>query len=227
MAKSAPAPSRIWSHGLQNRRLGDAEREEEQWRRVVEERPGYCPGWRGLGDVLVRRGKMAEARSVAERLLENKRLHGEGRLLLCTLAAASGDDAGARRELEQAVAADPDDVAPLEALCRLFFERGQPAEAERALQELVRRCPDDAAAWHNLGTIYLRVRRPAEAIGAYRESLRHRPDAADTHLHLGYALKEVGRLDEAVVAWEAAVRLEPRNHQARDQLRQVRGTGQG
>ena len=37
------------------RDLGDLAREEEQWRRIVEEQPGYRPGWRGLGAVLPRR----------------------------------------------------------------------------------------------------------------------------------------------------------------------------
>jgi GT2 family glycosyltransferase/tetratricopeptide (TPR) repeat protein len=209
------------------RDLGDLVREEEQWRLIVAERPHYRPGWRGLGDVLVRRGREAEARKVAEQLAGDDRLRGEGRLLLGTLAAARGDHEAARRELERAVAECPGDGGPLEALCRLLFEHGQPADAERALRDLVRRRPEDAPAWHNLGTVCLRLRRPEAAVTAYRESLRHRPDAPDTHLHLGYALKDLGRLDEAVAAFEAAVRLDPGNGLAREELRQARAARPG
>ncbi len=205
------------------RDLGDAAREEEQWRLVVGERPHYRPGWRGLGDVLVRRGREAEARAVAEHLLTDDRLRGEGRLLLSTIVAARGDYVAARGELERAVAEGPGDVDAWEALCRLLFEHGEPADAERALRELTRQCPGNAAAWSNLGTVCLRLHRPDAAVAAYRESLRYRPDAAGTHLHLGYALKEVGRLEEGAAAWEAALRLDPGNALARDELRRVRG----
>jgi GT2 family glycosyltransferase/2-polyprenyl-3-methyl-5-hydroxy-6-metoxy-1,4-benzoquinol methylase/Tfp pilus assembly protein PilF len=49
--------------------LGELARAEEQWRRVVEERPGYRPGWRGLGEVLLRQGQTQEALAVAGQLL--------------------------------------------------------------------------------------------------------------------------------------------------------------
>ena len=35
------------------RDLGDRGAEEEQWRRIVEEKPHYRPGWHALGDVLL------------------------------------------------------------------------------------------------------------------------------------------------------------------------------
>jgi GT2 family glycosyltransferase/tetratricopeptide (TPR) repeat protein len=207
------------------RDLGDLAGEEEQWRLAVEEQPRYRPAWRGLGDVLVRRRQDAAARVVAERLLADGRLRGEGRVLLGALAAARGDHEAARRELERGVAECPDDPEPRQALCQLLFEQGQPAEAERALRELVRRCPDNASAHHNLGTVCLRLRRPEAAVEAYRQALVHRPDWAETHLHLGYALRECGRLEEAVAAWEAAVRLEPGNRAASAELEQARRAG--
>ena len=33
---------------------------EKEWRRIVAEVPAYHLGWRGLGEVLLRRGKVAE-----------------------------------------------------------------------------------------------------------------------------------------------------------------------
>jgi tetratricopeptide (TPR) repeat protein len=207
---------------LVHRDLGDLSREEEQWRRVVEEKPGYRPGWRALGEVLVRRGKVAEARTVAERLLADGRLHGDGRVLLAALATARGEHETARRELERAVTECPAELEPLEALCRLLFDHGPPAEAERALRELARRCPENASAHHNLGTVCLRLHRPQAAVAAYQEALARRPDAAETHLHLGYALRECGRAEEALIAWEAALRLDPASRAAREELERAR-----
>jgi GT2 family glycosyltransferase/tetratricopeptide (TPR) repeat protein len=207
------------------RDLGDPAREEEQWRQIVAEKPNYRPGWRGLGDVLMRAGKDPAARTVAERLLADARLRGEGRVLLSTLAAARGDHEAARRALERGLAECPHDLEPLRALCQLLYEHGQPADAERALQELVRRCPEDAAAHQNLGTLCLRLHRPQAAEEALRQALAYRPNYAETHLHLGYALKELGRLEEAIAAWQEALRLAPGLSAAAEELERVQRPG--
>src|SRR5207244_2791707 len=48
--------------------LHDGDRAEEQWRQVVEEAPRYRPGRRGLGEALLREGKVQEAPRLAEAL---------------------------------------------------------------------------------------------------------------------------------------------------------------
>ncbi len=40
--------------------IGDLRAAEEQWRRIVQDRPGYRPGWEGLAEVLRRQGKPQE-----------------------------------------------------------------------------------------------------------------------------------------------------------------------
>jgi GT2 family glycosyltransferase/tetratricopeptide (TPR) repeat protein len=205
------------------RDLGDLAKEEEQWRRVVQEKPHYRPGWRGLGDALLRRGNLDQAQALAQHLLADGHLCVEGRLLQSALASARGDHRAAREELEQALAERPDDTDLLRALCQQLFEQGEPGEAERALRELVRLAPEDGSAQHNLGLVYLRLHRHEEAIEAFREALRRRPDAAQTHLHLGYALKAAGRPDEARAAWKETLRLEPANCAARQELDQASG----
>jgi GT2 family glycosyltransferase/tetratricopeptide (TPR) repeat protein/SAM-dependent methyltransferase len=199
--------------------MGDLARAERQWRQVVREVPSYRAGWRGLGEVLLRRGKLDEAGAVAEELCRAGTVPEEGRLLRGRVAAARGDLASARRELEAAAGERPEDPEPLRALGQLLFEHGRPEEAEGALRELTRRDPADAAAHHNLGTLYLRAHRFREATAAYRESLRLRPGSAVTWLQLGYALKEGGRLHEAVTAWEETLRLSPDDPSAREELR--------
>ena len=52
---------------------GDWSRAEEQWRLVVQEAPRYQPGWRRLGEVLLRRGKAAEATALAKQLISDPR----------------------------------------------------------------------------------------------------------------------------------------------------------
>jgi GT2 family glycosyltransferase/tetratricopeptide (TPR) repeat protein len=202
------------------RELGDAAREEEQWRQIVAERPRYRPGWRGLGELLVRRGNDAEVRILAQRLMQEGVCRSEGRMLLSALAGARGDRETARGELERAIAECPEDTEPLQALCQLLFEHGDPQDAELALRQLVHQTPDNASAHHNLGTVYLRLQRTEAAIKAYRQSLQQRPASAETHLHLGYALQAAGRQEEARAAWQEALKLDPNNRSARKALGQ-------
>jgi GT2 family glycosyltransferase/tetratricopeptide (TPR) repeat protein/SAM-dependent methyltransferase len=203
--------------------MGDLARAEEEWRLVVEEVAHYRPGWRGLGNVLLRQGKHQEAGELADRLLSTDGVRAEGRLLKGQLAAAQGDLPSARRELEATRQECPEDIEPLRTLCRVLFEHGDP-DAEQVLVELTRREPHDASAHHNLGTVYLRTGRPQEAVEAYRQSLRLRPDNVETHFFLGNALRDSGRPEEAVMAWEYVLRLAPDHAGAAAALQEVRRT---
>jgi GT2 family glycosyltransferase/tetratricopeptide (TPR) repeat protein len=201
--------------------LGDLERAEEQWRQVTREAPRYRTGWRGLGDMLLRRGRLEEAEALAKQCQTDPALRVEGRLLESRLALARGNVVAAQEAIEQAVAASPLDHLVLEAQCRLFFEHGAPDQAEAAIRALIARHPGDPAAHHNLGTLQLRLKRYDEAVQSFRQSLRRRADAPATYLHLGYALKESGRLEEAVAAWQQVLRLSPGNPEATEELSRI------
>jgi GT2 family glycosyltransferase/SAM-dependent methyltransferase len=143
--------------------LGQWDRAEEQWRLVAEEAPRYRAGWRGLGEVLLRQGKTPEALRLAERLLGDRRLRGEGVILQVRALAALGDLPRAWGEVRRAAQECPGELEPLDALCRSLFEAGNWPEAERALQELVRQNPADPHAHYNLGVVY---QRPPAASGS-------------------------------------------------------------
>ena len=96
--------------------------------------PGYRPGWRGLGETLIRRGRFAEAEAVAAGLLDDGSHRVEGLLIKSRIAAAQGRVADATVELDRAVAEFPDDPETLSRRCQFLFEHGTPDEAEQALK---------------------------------------------------------------------------------------------
>jgi GT2 family glycosyltransferase/tetratricopeptide (TPR) repeat protein len=204
------------------RDMGDATREEEQWRLVVGEKPTYRPGWRGLGETLLRAGRHEEALGLANHLLGKSDLAVEGRILKSQVSTARGDLGAARRELEEAIEQWPDDLPVLQALCRVVFEQGDLLSAEKFLRELVRRDPKDASAYHNLGAVYRWLGRHGEAVEAFRESLRLRPGASPTYLQLGHALLECARPEEAIAAWRQVLQISPGDAEAAAALHQVR-----
>jgi FkbM family methyltransferase len=203
--------------------LGDLGRAEAEWRQVVADVPGYRLGWRGLGDSLLRQGKVPEARALAKRLLAERPLRAEGLLLQGQAALAEGRLPAAQAALHEATAGSPEDPGPLQAWCRFLFEHGDVGEAAAALRELVRQEPADPAAYHNLGVVYLRQGRPAEAIEAFRTSVRLRPRSAATWVQFGNALHDGGREGEAAAVWREALALESGNAEAAEALRRAEG----
>jgi len=201
--------------------LNEPAKAEAQWRRIVADEPGYAPGWRGLGDALIRQGRLDEADRLRERLAADPALAGEAHLLAGRTAAARGDVDAAQAAFRRAGGALPDDTEPLRVLCQVLFESGGDAEAEAALRELADRHPDDAPARHNLGSLFLRAGRYAEAVEAYRQAVRLRPDASGTFVLLGRAYQGLDRTAEAVESWHEALRLDPDNAEAAEALRRV------
>src|SRR5262249_5016734 len=155
--------------------IGDLREAEKQWRRIVEERPHYRMGWRGLGEVLVRQRRAAEAEALARRIEKDPRLESEASLLLSRVAEVSGDTMTARRHLEHVVGLCPNDPDILHALCRFLFERMDVADAEAPLRQLLALHPQDASLLHNLGLVHVRQGRLPEAIADFKQSLQLRP----------------------------------------------------
>ena len=198
--------------------MGDLAEAERQWREVVREVPRYRPGWRGLGETLIRGGRFAEAEALAEELLKNDgALRIEGLLIKSRTALARQQFAEARDALDRPRRSGPDDLETLRGRCQFLFEHGAPDEAERALKSLIEHDPHDASAHHNLGTLLL---RPAPRRGgAGLPAVAALPAEPRGHLpQLGYALKDSGRLTEAVTAWEHVLRLVPGDPSARQEL---------
>jgi tetratricopeptide (TPR) repeat protein len=201
--------------------LGDWAGAEEQWRLVVQEVPRYRPGWQGLSDVLLRRGKLTEAMQLAEQLRNDKFLPGEAFVIRVKVALVRGDIATAWSEVENAAREVPADLEPLRTLCQCLFESGNFAEAARGLEEWVRRSPQDASAYQNLGVTYHRLGRLQKAEEGYRQALRHRPDSPILWTFLGNVLNELGQREQAVHAWQEALRLDPSNQELREMLGRI------
>ncbi len=194
--------------------LGDWGGAEAEWRAVTSEQPGHRAGWRGLGEALLRQGKVDAAGETARQLTENPPLRAEGLLLAGRVAAARGEFGTARKAWEAAGAADLADPEPLRLLGQAHFTRGEDVQTEAVLRDLLRRDPTDAAAHHNWGSVLLRMGRATDAVGAYRKSLSLRADSIETRLCLGYALRAAGDDAGAVAAWREVLARIPDHPEA-------------
>jgi glycosyltransferase involved in cell wall biosynthesis/Tfp pilus assembly protein PilF len=187
---------------------------EIEWRRVVHEAPEFTPGWRGLGETLIRQRKYQQAATESSRLLSHRRFRLEGLMLQAEVAKAEGNSEESLHLLEQAISEFSEEAEPLRRICQVLFESGDPSRAEVVLRKLVQREPGDASARHNLGTMLLQLNRLEDAEAEYRTSLELRPNSPATHQNLGYVLRGLGRTDEANAAFAEAVRLSHRQGEA-------------
>jgi GT2 family glycosyltransferase/tetratricopeptide (TPR) repeat protein len=202
--------------------MGEYERAEEQWRLITEEVPNYRPGWRGLGENLLRKGKVKEAAELAARLEKQDRLRSIAILLQAEILESEGNSRCAKDAFEHAVRQYSGDSDAWQSWCRFLFEHGDKDQAESALKRLVELEPTDAAAYHNLGTVYLQTKRYPEAIEAYRESLKHRPRAAQTYHHLGHAYAWAGDISLAHDAYVKSIEIDPTDAEALRALNRLR-----
>lgn len=188
--------------------MGFPHKAELQWRKVLDEMPGYLPAWRGLGDSLLRQGKLDEVQRQSQRLQTDNTLPAEiqleGMILQAKATAAAGDLHTAKQMFDSVVDRYPRSVDARHALCRFLFEHDDPAAAEGPLKGLLEVVPQDAAAHHNLGTIYLHLGRYEDAACAFSESIRHRPNSSNTYIQLANALDACGRTNEAESARDEA-----------------------
>jgi tetratricopeptide (TPR) repeat protein len=182
--------------------MGELARAEAQWRKAVAETPAYRIGWRGLGEILLRQGKLDATNEVVQTLLSDGAisddLRVEGQILAGRAAMECGDVARAKEMFRNAVEAIPADIHAWHGWCRFLFEFGDLVETVTSLRRLIDLAPEDGATYHNLGAVYLRQGLYEEAIEAFRKSLCRRPDSESTRRHLNEALQAAGRIDEAM-----------------------------
>lgn len=110
----------------------------------------------------------------------------------------------------QAVALDPQGLAPRLRLATVLVERGRADEAEQMLTALREAFPGEAAVLYQLGRLRLTGDGVDEAVQLLDEVVRLDPAAGAARYALGQALRRLGRDDEAKAQLAAADEREPR-----------------
>jgi Flp pilus assembly protein TadD len=131
---------------------------------------------------------------------------------------ARGEADEARRVLEAAIAATPNDArAHLDLGLALEMLEDLPG-AERAYRAAIDVDADFAEALNNLGLLLRDTERLDEAIEQLRHAVRVRTDYASGWLTLGLALEARGDVEEAIAAFGRAARFAPRDPMSRANL---------
>src|SRR5215469_1113134 len=107
------------------------------------------------------------------------------------------DIAGARKSLEEVLAARPEDLLALDALARTFVSQKQPDLALRTVEQYANRRPNSAPIQNLLGDWMLASGRPDAARKAYTAALATAPSLLSARMNLARLETREGKLDAA------------------------------
>ncbi|MEZ5964175.1 MAG: protein kinase [Planctomycetota bacterium] len=179
---------------LEQGRVDDAVAQAREAVRLQPDSPG--PRF-GLGDTLVRNGRIAEGVEVLRQALQSDKLDAlselVGRRLLATALRTSGDDDGAEAALERALEISPHDVDARLDLGKLYVDTDRLAEALPLYEGLLADVPEHATAHGDYGVALLRAGKPGEAEKHLARAVELDPDDVYPHTNYGAVLASQGK----------------------------------
>lgn len=161
-----------------------------------------------LGKLQAQDGRSEQAVATFQHLVDASDGSVQAHLLLAQARLGAGDGEGARRELEDALAADPDHLPTVEALFRLVPQLEGPEETLAYAERLQRRYPEAAWGYRVIGDLHLRAGRRDAAIAAYEKGWREQPSAG-VAIALSRARLARGDGDVALAPLEAWLERQP------------------
>lgn len=158
-----------------------------------------------------RKGRLADARTVLQELLNIDDRHAQAWHLLGLVSIGLGQVSRAEETLRKAYALAPGDASICANLGSLLLEIHRPEESQSFLRRALDIQPDMPHAMENLATALVQSGDPDEAI-AWLESVRQKyPSRPNILLYLGRACQVAERLDDALEWFRLAAEQQPGN----------------
>ena len=169
------------------------------YQEVVESRPYDIEGYKYLGELSLRMGKLTEAEHLFQRILEHEDADPDWRTLahdrLGMTYFMREDFPKAIAEYEKIIALNPDRAT---YRGRPYFQLGPPDFSI-------------SAARNNLGKVYQQMGKLDQAIREYRRALTINPRFSESFSNLGSAYYQKGELDSAVAMYGEAIKADSTN----------------
>jgi len=191
-------------------RRGDLKGAERLYRRTLLGAPRSFDALRGLGIVLQRQGRYAEA---VERLSAALERRPDDTEALNELGVAQGgldEWAAALESFSRSLAVDPEQPRTLNRRGIAHLQLGWSTLALEDFDRSLALAPGYADALNNRGNALRDIRREDEALASYDLALAANPELADASNNTATLLREMGRFDEAKAHVEHAIALRPK-----------------
>lgn len=207
-------------------RKGEAQKESAWAERLSlskhrQDRASYCLA---RGNLLLGRGDLEGAAKLFRQALQINPENARARTNLGLVLARLNDPRDSRRELEKAVAEDPNLAVAYNALGISEWEDGQVSEAEVAFQKAIKVDPQYAEAKTNLGTLYAKLGKSSKAVAFFQQAIEDSPQYPQSYLNWGLVLASQGNLSKAKEMLEKALQISPNLARARKALEMIQET---
>jgi tetratricopeptide (TPR) repeat protein len=189
---------------------GDLQAAVDLTRRAIERHPRDAEGYLYLGGFYEAAKRFPEAAAALREGLavapDTPRLH----FRLGTVLDKMGERQECIRQMEKAIALDPNDVVALNYLGYTLADMGiRLQDAEDYIKRALVVRPDDGYITDSLGWVYFKMGRYEEALSWLMKATGSLPDDPVITEHLGDAYRALGRWREAEGSYERALQLGP------------------
>lgn len=171
--------------------------------------PRHAFGWKTLGVVYQRQGRLDEALMAKKKAVElapdDEGAHGN----LGNALQAKGCLGEAEQSFRRALAIRADFAEAHGNLGNVLNEQGRCAEAEMTFRHALTLRADYPEAHCNLGIALLRLGRISEAESSFRSALAIKPDYSEAHSNLGICFARQERHFEAEACLRRAIEINP------------------
>jgi len=161
-----------------------------------------------LGELYLKRGDIAEAKSAYESALDDHPHSAAAHQGLGELLAGTGRLGEAAKQFRAAIASQPDLAPAHYNLGVMLAAQGRADEAMEQYRQALALEPDDAQTHNNLGFLLSARGQLDEAAKHFRQAIRIDPQFPHAHFNLGRILQARGQLEEAATQFRAAARLD-------------------
>lgn len=191
---------------------------ESQAKSLAQKYPSDPFGWKVLGAVLQRTGRLEESLLSMRHSVELAPNDVAAHCNLGNVLKDLGRLNDAETSYRIAIRLQPNYANAHFNLGNTLRDLGRLNQAGASYRKMIRLKPGFAPAHNNLGNVLRDLGSLNDAEQSYREAIRLKPDYAQAHYNLGNALTDLGRLAEAETSYWAAISLKPDNAEAHGNL---------
>lgn len=197
--------------------LGDWTGAEAQLVAALQADGAYYWGWHALGEMLLKRGELAEGLRCIQRARSLHVCDPASYFILAEIFSEQGHLELAQGQLHTLMLLAPPVPVLAEAQALLGELKRDMGDRDGAVSYFTLAAetdPDASNPWAALGDMAREETRWEDALRCYREALMREPDAADLQVQLGYALLETRQGPAAEQAFLQALELDPSEYSA-------------
>jgi len=197
--------------------LGDFAGAEAQLVAALTADESYYWGWHALGELLLKRGELAEGMRCIHRARSLHACDPASFFILAEIFSEQGHLELAQGQLHTLMLLAPPAPVLAEAQALLGEIKRDLGDRDGAVSYFslaTETDPDASNPWAALGDMAREESRWDDALRCYREALMREPDAADLQVQLGYVLVETRQGAAAEQAFLQALELDPGEYSA-------------